>query len=73
MVTAAMKLKKKKEKKVKEDSKKAGFKLSIQKTIMASSSITSRQMDGETMKSVTDFLFLGYKITETFLCQQRSV
>ena len=50
--------------KVKEESEKAGLKLSIQKTkIMASGPITSGQIDGETMETVTDFLFLGSKIT----------
>ena len=50
---------------VKEESKKAGLKLSIQKMkIMASSPITSQQIDGETMETVTDFIFLGSKITE---------
>ena len=50
--------------KVKEESEKAGLKLSIQKTeIMASSPITSWQIDGETMEAVTDFIFLGFKIT----------
>ena len=50
--------------KVKEDSEKAGLKLNIQKTkIMASSPITSCQMDGETMETVTNFIFLGSKIT----------
>ena len=45
-------------------SKKAGLKLNIQKTkIMASSSITSWQIDGETMETVADFVFLGSKIT----------
>ena len=49
--------------KVKEESEKAGLKLNIQKTrIMASSPITSWQIDGETMKIVTDFIFLGSKI-----------
>ena len=49
---------------VKEESEKAGLKLNIQKTkIMASSPITSWQIDGETMETVTDFLFLGSKIT----------
>ena len=49
--------------KVKE-SEKADLKLNIQKTkIMASSPIISRQTDGETMKTVTDFTFLGFKIT----------
>ena len=50
--------------KVKEESKKAGLKLNIQKTkIMASGPITSWQIDGETMETVTNFLFLGSKIT----------
>ena len=50
--------------KVKENSEKAGLKLNIQKTKnMASSSIISWQIDGETMETVTDFIFLGYKIT----------
>ena len=49
--------------KVKEDSEKVGLKLNIQKTkIMASSPITSWQTDGETMETVTDFIFLGSKI-----------
>ena len=49
---------------VKEESEKAGLKLNVQKTkIMASSSITSWQIDGETMETVTDFIFLGSKIT----------
>ena len=51
-------------KKVKKESEKAGLKLNIQKTmIMASSPITSWQIDGETMETVTDFIFLGSKIT----------
>ena len=50
--------------KVKEESEEAGLKLNIQKTkIMASGSITSWQIDGETMETVTDFIFLGSKIT----------
>ena len=50
--------------KVKEESEKAGLKLNIQKTkIMASGPITSCQIDGETMETVTDFMFLGPKIT----------
>ena len=50
--------------KVKEENGKAGLKLTIQKTkIMASGPITSRQIDGETMETVTDFIFLGSKIT----------
>ena len=48
---------------MKEESEKAGLKLNIQKTkIMASSPITSWQIDGETMETVTDFIFLGSKI-----------
>ena len=50
--------------KVKEESEKVGLKLNIQKTnIMASSPITSWQIDGETMETVTDFIYLGSKIT----------
>ena len=50
--------------KVKEESEKAGLKFKIQKTkIMASSSITSWQIDGETVETVADFIFLGSKIT----------
>ena len=50
--------------KVKEESEKAGLKLNIQKTkIMASGPITSWQIDGETMETVTEFIFLGSKIT----------
>ena len=50
--------------KVKEESEKAALKLNIQKTkIMASGPITSGQIDGETMETVTDFIFLGSKIT----------
>ena len=50
--------------KAKEDSEKAGLKPNIQKTkIMASGSITSWQIDGERMDTVTDFIFLGSKIT----------
>ena len=50
--------------KVKEESEKVGLKLNIQKTkIMASGPITSCQIDGETMERVTDFIFLGSKIT----------
>ena len=49
--------------KVKEECEKAGLKLNIQKTkIMASSPITSWQIDGKTMETVTDFIFLGSKI-----------
>ena len=50
--------------KVKEESEKVGLKLNIQKTkIMASGPITSWQIDGETVETVTDFIFLGSKIT----------
>ena len=50
--------------KVKEDSEKVGLKLNIQKTeIMASGPITSWEIDGETVETVTDFIFLGSKIT----------
>ena len=50
--------------KVKEESEKAGLKLNSQKTkIMASSPITSWQIDGETVETLTDFIFLGSKIT----------
>ena len=49
---------------VKEENEKSGLKLNTQKTkIMASSPITSWQIDGETMETVTDFIFLGSKIT----------
>ena len=50
--------------KVKEESEKAGLKLNIHKTkIMASSPVTSWQIDGKTMETVTDFVFSGFKIT----------
>ena len=50
--------------KVKEENEKAGLKLNIQKTkVMSSDPITSWQIDGETMETVTDFIFLGSKIT----------
>ena len=50
--------------KVKEESEEVGLKLNIQKVkILASNSITSWQVDGETMEIVTDFIFLGSKIT----------
>ena len=50
--------------KVKEESEKVGLKLNIQKTkITASGPITSWEIDGETMETVTDFIFWGYKIT----------
>ena len=54
---------------VKEDSEKAGLKLTIQKTkIMASGPVTSWQIDGETVETVRDFLFLGSKITADCDC-----
>ena len=50
---------------VREENEKSGLKLNIQKAkIMASSSITSWQIDGETTETVTEFIFLGSKITE---------
>ena len=56
--------------KVKEESEKVGLKLNIQKTkIMASSPITSWQIDGETMETVKDFIFLGSKITADNDCR----
>ena len=55
--------------KVKEESEKVGLKLNIQKTkIIASSPITSLQIDGETMEIVTDFIFFGSKITADCDC-----
>ena len=55
--------------KVKEDSEKVGLKLNIQKTkIMASGPITSWEMDGETVETVSDFTFLGSKITADVDC-----
>ena len=55
--------------KVKEESEKAGLKFNIQKTkIMASGPITSWQIDAETMETVTDFIFLGSKITADGNC-----
>ena len=56
--------------KVKEESEKVGLKLNIQKTkIMASSPISSWQIDGETMETVSDFVFLGSKITADGDCR----
>ena len=55
-------------KKVKEESEKADLKLNIQKTKMASGPITSWQIDGETMETVRDFIFLGSKITVNSDC-----
>ena len=55
--------------KVKEESEKVGLKLNFQKTkIMASGPITSWQIDGETMETVTDFIYLGSKITSDGDC-----
>ena len=55
--------------KVKVESEKVGLKLNIQKMkIMASSPITSWEIDGETVETVSDFIFLGYKITEDGDC-----
>ena len=59
-------------KKVKEESEKAGLKLNIQKTkIMTSGPITSWQIDGETMETMTDFIFLGSKITVDGDCSHK--
>ena len=58
--------------KVKEKSEKAGLKLNIQKTkIMASRPITSWQIDGEKVEAVTDFIFLGSKITVDGDCSHK--
>ena len=55
--------------KVKEESEKDGLKLNMQETkIMASGSITSWQIDGETMETVIEFIFLGFKITADGYC-----
>ena len=55
--------------KVKEESEKVGLKLNIQRTkVVASGLITSWQIDGETMETVTDVIFLGSKITEDGDC-----
>ena len=59
--------------KVKEENEKAGLKLSIQKTkIMTSSPITSWQINGETMETVRDFIFLGSKITVDGDCRHET-
>ena len=59
--------------KVKEEREKVGLKFPIQKTkIMGSGHITSWQMDGETMETVTDFIFLGSKITADDDCSHES-
>ena len=58
--------------KVKEESEKVGLKLNIQKTkIIASGPTTSWQIDGETMETVTDFIFLGSKITADGDCSHK--
>ena len=58
--------------KVKEESEKVGLKLNIQKTkIMASGPITSWQIDGETVETVSDFIFLGSKITADGDCSMK--
>ena len=57
---------------MKEESEKVGLKLNIQKTkIMASDPITSWQIDGKTVKTVADFIFLGSKITADDDCSQK--
>ena len=57
--------------KVKEESEKVGLELNIQKTkIMASGSVSSWQIDGETVETVADFIFLGSKITADGDCSQ---
>ena len=58
---------------VKEESEKVGLKLNIQKTkILTSGPITSWQLDGETMETVTDFIFLGSKITADMITAVKS-
>ena len=58
--------------KMKEESEKVGLKLNIQKTkIMASGPITSWQMDGKTVETVADFIFLGSKITKDGDCSHK--
>ena len=59
--------------KVKEESEKAGLKLNIQKTkIMASGPITSWQIDGENVETMSDFIFLGSKITAVSDCSHEN-
>ena len=59
--------------KVKEESEKAGLKLNIQKTkIVASGPITSWQIDGETVETVADFIFLGSKVTADGDCSRET-
>ena len=59
--------------KVKEESEKTGLKLNIKKKTktMASGSVTSWQIDGETMETVTEFIFLGFKITADGDCSHK--
>ena len=58
---------------MKEESEKSGLKLNIQKTkVMASSSITSWQIEGEKVETVTDFIFLGSKITADSACSHEN-
>ena len=58
--------------KVKMESEKAGLKFNVQKTtIMASGPITSRRIDGETMETVTDFIFVSFIITEKSDCSMK--
>ena len=57
--------------KVKEESEKVGLKLNLQKKIMASSPITSCQIDGKTVEKVTDFIFGGSKITANGDCSHK--
>ena len=58
--------------KVKEESEKVGWKLNIQKMkIMASGPITSWQIDGETVETVSDFIFLGCKVTEMVIAAMK--
>ena len=58
--------------KVKEEIEKAGLKLNIQKKIMASSPISSWQVDGETMETLIEFIFLGFKITADGDCSHET-
>ena len=57
--------------KVKEESEKVGLKLNVQKKIMASGPITSWEINGETVETVSDFIFLGSKITEDGDCSHK--
>ena len=58
--------------KVKEESEKVGLKLNIQKTIMASGAVTSWEIDGETVETVSDFIFLGSKIAADGDCSHET-